>query len=37
MQILNIQKGFEIFEYKVEQIERNLKDSNANSNHSKGT
>ena len=36
MQILNIRKGFETFECKVEQFKRDLNDSNANSNHSKG-
>ena len=33
MQILTIPKGFEAFELKFETFER---DSNANSNHSKG-
>ena len=36
MQILNIRKGFEAIECKFEQFEMDLKDSNANSNHSKG-
>ena len=33
MQILTIPKGFETFEFKFETFKR---DSNANSNHSKG-
>ena len=36
MQIRSIQKGFEAFESKFEPIETDCKNSNANSNHSKG-
>ena len=36
MQILTIRKGFEAFKFKFEPFERDLKHSNANSNHSKG-
>ena len=35
-QIRTIRKGFEAFECKLEQFEMDLKDSNANSNYSKG-
>ena len=36
MQIIIIQKGFETFECKFKKFERDLKDLNVNSNHSKG-
>ena len=37
MQILTIRKGFEAFECKFEPFERDLKHSNAKSNHPKGS
>jgi len=36
MQILTIRKGFETFECKFEQFERDSKHSDANSSYSKG-
>ena len=36
MQIRTIQKAFEAFECKFEVLKRDLKHSNANTNHSKG-
>ena len=36
IQIRTIRNGFEAFECKFEQFERDWKHSNANSNHSKG-
>ena len=36
MENRTIRKGFEAFEWKFEPLEKDLKNSNGNSNHSKG-
>ena len=36
MQFLTIQKGLEAFEFKFEPFKRDSKNTNSNSNHSKG-